>query len=117
MYCLKCKKDTDTKNAKVLTAKNGKPYVKGTCAVCNKNKCTFIKKEDVGVYEKEIKGGFLPLLALPALIAAGKAAAGAAALGAAGAAGQHIYKKVTGTGMYLKGGKGVFLNPDHRHRH
>lgn len=101
MYCLKCKKQTDTNNTQISCTKNGKPRLTGTCAICNKPKSCFIKKEEVASYEKEIVGGFLPLAFIPALIAAGKAAAAAAALGAAGAVGAKIANKAMGQGLYL----------------
>jgi DNA-directed RNA polymerase subunit RPC12/RpoP len=33
-YCVKCKKKTDMKDAERVTTKNGKPALKGHCAVC-----------------------------------------------------------------------------------
>jgi hypothetical protein len=33
-YCVKCKKKTEMKNAQQITMKNGKPALKGQCAVC-----------------------------------------------------------------------------------
>jgi hypothetical protein len=33
-YCVKCKKKTEMKDAQRITMKNGKPALKGQCAVC-----------------------------------------------------------------------------------
>ena len=33
-YCVKCKTKTEMKNAQKVTMKNGKPALKGQCAVC-----------------------------------------------------------------------------------
>jgi len=33
-YCLKCKKQTEIKDAQEITMKNGKPATTGTCPEC-----------------------------------------------------------------------------------
>lgn len=33
-YCVKCKAKTEMKNGQKVTMKNGKPALKGQCAVC-----------------------------------------------------------------------------------
>lgn len=33
-YCVKCKDHRDISNAEKITMKNGRPAVRGTCAVC-----------------------------------------------------------------------------------
>ncbi|HLZ61846.1 MAG TPA: DUF5679 domain-containing protein [Ktedonosporobacter sp.] len=33
-YCVKCKTKTEMKNGQQITMKNGKPALKGQCAVC-----------------------------------------------------------------------------------
>ena len=33
-YCLKCKKQTEIKNAQAITMKNGKPATSGVCPTC-----------------------------------------------------------------------------------
>ncbi len=33
-YCVKCKKKTEMKDAQRVTMKNGKPALRGQCAVC-----------------------------------------------------------------------------------
>lgn len=44
MYCLKCKKNTETQNEQQRTAKNGRNMLSGTCSVCGTKKNKFIKK-------------------------------------------------------------------------
>ena len=41
-YCLKCKKNTESKNPKVVKTKNGRIMLLSKCAVCDskKSKCT-----------------------------------------------------------------------------
>lgn len=43
MYCLKCKKHTNTKNESKIKTKNNKLMLKGQCMVCGKGKAQFIK--------------------------------------------------------------------------
>ena len=43
MYCVKCKKRTDTTNEKITTAKNNRHMKRGTCAICGTSKTQFIK--------------------------------------------------------------------------
>ena len=45
-YCLKCRKNTETKNPKVATTKNGGIMVLSKCAVCYSKKSKFIKKQE-----------------------------------------------------------------------
>ena len=50
MYCLRCKRKTQTKNQREEKTKNGRTILKGTCAVCNTKKNMFVsgeKKEEV----------------------------------------------------------------------
>ncbi len=81
----------------------------GICSTCGAKKTKFISGTTASK-----KGGFLPLLAIPGLIAAAKLGLAAAATGAATAAGSHLYKKATGTGLYLNPnrGRGMYLNPN-----
>ena len=43
MYCVKCKKRTDTTNEQVRTNKNNRHMKRGTCVVCGTTKMQFIK--------------------------------------------------------------------------
>lgn len=44
-YCVKCHEKRDIDNAENVTMKNGKPAVKGTCAVCGCGVYSIQKKE------------------------------------------------------------------------
>lgn len=44
IYCLKCKKKTETLDQHNVVSKNGRPMTKGICAVCGSKKSEFIKK-------------------------------------------------------------------------
>lgn len=43
-YCMKCKAKRPMKNAQEVILKNGRPAMKGECAVCGSKLTTFIKK-------------------------------------------------------------------------
>ena len=45
-YCLKCRKNTDNKNPKVVKAKKGRIMLLSKCVVCNSKKSKFIKKQE-----------------------------------------------------------------------
>ena len=45
-YCLKCRKDTENINAKVLSTSNGKAIILSKCAICGSKKSRFIKNQD-----------------------------------------------------------------------
>ena len=44
-YCLKCKKDTECVNSKVLKNKDGRTMLSSKCAVCDSKKSKFIKEQ------------------------------------------------------------------------
>ena len=44
-YCLKCKKNTESINPKVLKTTNGKTMNLPTCAICGSKKSKFIKEQ------------------------------------------------------------------------
>ena len=46
MYCLKCRKNTESKNSKVVKTKNGRIMLLSKCAVCDSKKSNFIKEEE-----------------------------------------------------------------------
>ena len=48
MYCVKCRKRTETSNERLATSKNGKRMKQGTCAVCGKTKMQFVKATEGG---------------------------------------------------------------------
>ena len=43
MYCVNCKKRTETANERITTTKNNKHIKRGTCVVCGTTKMQFIK--------------------------------------------------------------------------
>ena len=43
MYCVKCKKQTDTANEKITTSKNNRNMKHGICVVCGTKKTQFIR--------------------------------------------------------------------------
>ena len=43
-YCLKCKRNTECINAKVLKTTNGRMMILSTCAICGSKKSKFIKE-------------------------------------------------------------------------
>ena len=46
-YCLKCIKNTESKNPKVVRAKYGRTMLLSKCAVCDSKKSKFIKEQEV----------------------------------------------------------------------
>ena len=42
IYCLSCKKNTESKNIKGKITKNNKPYLIGNCNICDKLEFKFI---------------------------------------------------------------------------
>ena len=45
LYCLKCRKNTERKNPKVLKTKNGRRILLWICVVCDSKKSRFIKEQ------------------------------------------------------------------------
>ena len=45
-YCSKCRKNTESKNPKVLKTKNGKIMLSSKCEVCRSKKSKFIKEQE-----------------------------------------------------------------------
>ena len=45
-YCLKYRKNTESKNPKVARTKNGRIMLLSKCAVCDSEKSKFIKQEE-----------------------------------------------------------------------
>ena len=45
-YCLKCKKNTENINPRVLKTSNGKTLILSTYATCSSRKIKFIKKQE-----------------------------------------------------------------------
>ena len=45
-YCLKCKRNTESINPKVLKTTNGRMMILSTCAICGSKKSKFIKQQE-----------------------------------------------------------------------
>ena len=45
-YCLKCRKNKESKNAKVVRAKNERIMLLSKCVVCNSKKSKFVKQQE-----------------------------------------------------------------------
>ena len=45
-YCLKCKRNTESINPKVLKTTNGKALILSKCAICGSKKSKFIKEQE-----------------------------------------------------------------------
>ena len=45
LYCLKCRKNTETKNPKVVWTKNERIMVLSICVECDSKKSKFIKEK------------------------------------------------------------------------
>ena len=48
IYCLKCKKKTNTDNIEKITTKNNRMAIRGNCKICNTQKYMFVKNEGRG---------------------------------------------------------------------
>ena len=48
MYCVKCKKATDTSNVQYVVSKNGRNIKRGKCVICGTTKTQFIKAQKGG---------------------------------------------------------------------
>ena len=49
-YCLKCRKNTESKNPKVVGTKNGRIMLLSKSSVCNSKKLKFLKKQEARGY-------------------------------------------------------------------
>ena len=45
-YCLKCRKDTENINSRILKTRNGKTMILSKCAICSNKKSRFIKNQE-----------------------------------------------------------------------
>ena len=45
-YCLKCRKNTASKNPEVAKTKNGRIILLSKCAVCDSKKSKFMKEQE-----------------------------------------------------------------------
>ena len=65
-YCLKYRKNTESKNPKVARTKNGRIMLLSKCAVCDSEKSKFIKQEEatglLGSLEIKTRLSKIPLI-------------------------------------------------------
>ena len=45
-YCLKCKRNTENKDAKMIKTKNARIDLSSNCAVCGNKKSRFVKEQE-----------------------------------------------------------------------
>ena len=45
-YCLKCRKNTESKNPKTARTKNGRIMLLSNCVVCDSKKSKFLKQQE-----------------------------------------------------------------------
>ena len=48
-YCLKCRKNTECNNSKVVRTKSGKTMLLSKCDMCDSKKLKFIKEQEASV--------------------------------------------------------------------
>ena len=48
MYCVKCKRATDTSDVQFVVSRNGRNMKQGTCVICRTTKMQFIKTQEGG---------------------------------------------------------------------
>ena len=65
-YCLKCRKDTENINSKVLKTSNGRTMILSKCAICGSKKSRFIKKQEASGILSSL-GLITPLSKVPLL--------------------------------------------------
>ena len=61
-YCLKCRKNTKSKNSKVAKTKNGRIMLLSKCAVCSSKKLKFIKEQEGKELLSKLGGNKVPIL-------------------------------------------------------
>ena len=60
--CLKCRKNTESKNPKFARTKNGWIMLLSKCAVCNSKKLKFIKEQEAKRLLSNLTGIEIPFL-------------------------------------------------------
>ena len=62
VVCLRCRKNTESKNPKVVKTKNGRRILLSKCAVCNSKKYKFIKEQQARGLSSNLTGIKVPIL-------------------------------------------------------
>ena len=60
-YCLKCRKNTESKNPKVVRTKNGGIILLSKYSVCNSKNLAFIDKEEIRRSLRNLTGVKIPI--------------------------------------------------------
>ena len=71
IYCVKCKKKTDTNNIEKITTKNNRMAVRGNCKICGTQKYMFMKNEGSGLFDIHKIIGKLPFRPSKGFVAPG----------------------------------------------
>ena len=66
-YCLKCRKNTESKNPKVVRTKTGRIMLLSKCEVCDSKKLKFIKEREASGLLLSSLGIKTPLNKIPLL--------------------------------------------------
>ena len=61
-YCLKCRKNAESKNPKVVKIKNGRIMLLSKCAVCDSKKSKFYKEQETKGMLSKLTGIKVPIL-------------------------------------------------------
>ena len=54
-YCLKCSKDTENIDPKILSSSNGRAMVLSKCAICGSKKSRFFKNQEAEGLLKQLR--------------------------------------------------------------
>ena len=65
-YCLKCRKDTENINPRILKTSNNRTMVLSKCAICGSKKLRFIKNQEAKGLLSNL-GSRTPLIKVPIL--------------------------------------------------
>ena len=66
IYCIKCKKDTENIDPKILTTKNNRSLMQTECSDCRNKKSRFVKEQEAKVFLSN-SGIKTPLSKIPLL--------------------------------------------------
>ena len=59
-YCLKCRKNTESKNRKFVRTKNRRMMLLSKCAACDSKKSKFIKEQEASGLLRSLFGRIIP---------------------------------------------------------
>ena len=62
LYCLKCEKNTESKNPVVARRKDGRIMLLSKCAMCDSKKSIFIKQQEASQLLSSLEIKTLPLV-------------------------------------------------------